>query len=144
MLQIAYTFFGEFFRMQAQGVQVKRSVSYGVARRLGARRNIAIHLMRPPYKRIGPHLIALLYRGNATYSSILANTYMSAQLAGIRYNDALSNVAIVSDVRIRHHQYFICNTSAASALNRAAIQCTVFANGTALAYFKSSRFTRIL
>ena len=92
------TFFGEFFRMQAQGMQVEGPIANRIARRLGTRGYIAVHLVRTAHKRIGAHLIALLYSGNATNGRILANTHMPAQLAGIRNNNTRSDIAIMGNM----------------------------------------------
>ena len=92
------TLFGEFFGMQAQGMQIESSIANRIARRFGTRGNITVHLVSAPYKSVSTHLIALLYSGNATNGRILANTHMPAQLAGVRNNDTRSDIAIMGNM----------------------------------------------
>ena len=52
-----YTLFGEQVRMQAECMQVEPAVTDGAPAGLGARGNIAVHLVRATHESVGAHLL---------------------------------------------------------------------------------------
>ena len=130
--------------MQAQGVQVQGAVTDGVSGRFGTRGNIAIDLVGATHKGIGAHLIALLNGGNAADSRIFADAHVAAQLAAVRNNDSLTDIAVMSNMRVGHHKHLVCHMGAAAPLYRTTVKRAIFANCAIFANFESSRLARIL
>ena len=110
-------FFRKTFRMQAQGMQIQGAIADRVTRCLGAWGNITVHFMGATHKSVGAHLIALLNGSHAANGCILADAYMTAQLAAIRDNNPSTNIAVMGNMGIGHHQHFVCNTGATAPLN---------------------------
>ena len=137
-------FFGEAFRMQPQGMQVQRTEADGVAGCLGARRNVAVDLVRATHECVGTHLIALLDGGNATDSRIFTDTHVAAQLAAVCDNDARADVTVMGDMRIGHHQDLVGHMGATAPLHRTSIERAIFADGAVFANFETGWLTRVL
>ena len=142
-LQVLNAFFGKIFGMQAQGMQVQGAVADGVARCLGAWGNVAVHLVGAPHESVGADLIALLDGGNATDGRIFADAHVATQLAAVCDDDPCSDIAVMGDMRVGHNQDMVCDARATAALDRAAVERAIFANGAIFANRQSSGFARV-
>ena len=126
-------------RMEIEGGKTER-----VSKSAAARGNIVIDLERATDKSVGAYLVTLLHRRSAANRRELPHAHMTAQLASVRNNRPLANLAVVAHMRIRHDQDAGSKARTAAPLHRAAIERDIFTDNAIFANFKASRFTRIL
>ena len=126
-------------RMEIQGCKAER-----ITECTAARRNVIIDLERTAYECISTYLIALLYCRRSAESGKLADAHMPTELASIRDNGPLANLAIVPNVGISHNQNARSDARAATTLSGTAIQRRIFANNAIFANFKACRLASVL
>lgn len=121
LFQVADTFFGEFFGMEAESMEIKTTITDRGSRCLGTRRDVAVHLIGSAHESVCTHLVALLDGSNATDGSELTDANMTAKLATIGDNGTAANLAVVTDVGIGHDQNLVADAGATSPLDGSAV-----------------------
>ena len=138
------TFRREFISMQAERMEVEGSKAERIPEGTAARWNVVIDLERTAHESVGAHLVPLLHCRGAAEGRKLANAYVSAELASVRDDRPLADLAVVPHMGVSHDEYVWRNASATTALNCAAIERRVFANDAVFANFKASRLPCVL
>src|ERR1700757_3794113 len=69
-----------------------------------------------------------MHRAQCAYHRILLDRYMSGERGSIDQHRVIADLAVMTNVRVRHDEDMIANPGCASALIRSAINGHVFSN----------------